>query len=110
MEITVTVEGRTEETTITHTYSGHETQHKIPVLGLYPDADNQVILTGETEDGDILETTLEMAMDEVPEDLLVFTLVTSQPERMEEGLTFVSLQELILQVWIAMGKYDGIVQ
>jgi len=89
MEITVTVEGQTDETDISHTYSGHGTEHEIPVLGLYPNIENNVTLTAETETGETTETTLRMATAPVPEDMLGFSVETAQTERMEEGLTFI---------------------
>jgi len=90
MEITLTVEGRTEETTISHTSTGFNTEHEIPVLGLYPDMENQVSLSGETENGDITEVYLPMSTDPVPEETLDFTLETSRSDKMHPGLTFVS--------------------
>jgi len=90
MEITVTVEGRTEETTISHTSTGFNTEHEIQVLGLYPDMENQVTLVGETENDEITEVHLSMSTDPVPEEMLDFTLETSKPDKMHPGLTFVS--------------------
>ena len=90
LEITVTVEGQTEETTISHTYTGFETKHEIPVLGLYPDFENNVTLTGRTETGEIIEEEFVMITDTLPDNMLDFTLVTSHPEMMQEGLTFLS--------------------
>lgn len=90
MEITVSVEGQTEGTTITLTYIGVETQHEVPVLGLYSDLDNQVTITGVSEDGEKVETLLTMTTDATPEDLLDFTLVASDPKRMGDGLTFLT--------------------
>lgn len=89
-EITVSVEGQNEHTTISHTYSGFETAHEIPVLGLYPDFDNAVKLSAELEDGSTMETELTMSTDAVPEDLLDFTVEISQPDKMHEGVTFIS--------------------
>ena len=88
MEITVSVEGQIEETTITHTYEGYETEHEVPVLGLYPEFENQVRIAAESEDGEIEETLLTMKIEATPEDLLDFTIIESDPERMGEGLTF----------------------
>jgi len=89
-EITVTVEGKEEYTTISNTYSGFETEHEIPVLGLYPDFDNQVIISAESEDGEIVETQLTMTTEATLEGLLDFTLEVSHPDKMHEGLTFLS--------------------
>jgi len=89
-EITVTVEGETPETTLTHTYEGVNTDHEISVLGLYPETENQVTLTAETEEGETTENTLTIATDTIPQDMLDFIVVEANPEQMAEGLTFVS--------------------
>ncbi len=90
MEVTVTVDGQTDDTTLSHTYSGHETEHEVPVLGLYPDMENQVTVTGEKDNGDTVETRLSLSTAPLPADMLEFTVETAQPERMAEGLTFLT--------------------
>ncbi len=90
MQITVTVEVETEETTLSHTQSGYETSHEIMVLGLYPERANEVIISGETEEGTLNESTLTIETNAVPEEMLGFTLREAQPELMAEGLTFLS--------------------
>lgn len=90
MEITVTVPGQTEETTISHTYPDFKTEHEIPVLGLYPDMENQVTLSGRSENDETTEVNLAMSTEAVPDRMLDFTLETSQPEKMQPGLTFIS--------------------
>lgn len=87
-EITVTVKGKNTKTDITKTFEGFETSHEIPVLGLYPDYDNTVIIKGETEDGAVTEKELTITTDPLPEDFLKTELVESNPEKMENGLTF----------------------
>lgn len=88
MEITVTVEGKREEGTIVHRFSGYETEHRIPVIGLYADHDNTVQIRGETEAGELEETELSFVTEPIPEDFLSLELVESQPDQMEEGLTW----------------------
>ncbi len=88
-EITVTVDGQTPETSISHTYSDYKEEHKVPVLGLYPDRENTITLTAETESGDTIETQLVLATSSLPADMLDFSVETAQTDRMEEGLTFI---------------------
>ena len=90
MEVTVTVEGQDEQTTISNTYPGFKTEHEIPVLGLYPDLDNQVVFTAESENDVVNEINLTMSTEPALENLLDFTLEVSQPDKMHDGLTFVS--------------------
>lgn len=90
MEVTVTVDGQREDMSISHTYAGYETSHEVPVLGLYPDMENQVTISGETEDGESAETNLVLETGSVPEGLLDLTVETAEPNQMEDGLTFIS--------------------
>ena len=88
-EVTVTVEGDTEVTTISHTYILPEREMHIPVLGLYPNRENQVTIAARTEAGEILETSVTATTSSLPDDLLEFTVDAADPDRMAEGLTFI---------------------
>lgn len=89
-EITVRVPGTEEHTTLEHTYEGYDTTHQIPVLGLYSDAENVVTLTAQTEDGQTTEMELTFETDPLPEDFYNVTLQEeSNPEQMEDGLTYI---------------------
>lgn len=89
-EITVQVPGTNEYTTLEHTYEGYNTIHQIPILGLYPDAENVVTLTAETEDGQSEGKELTFETEALPEDFYNLTLQEEpRPEQMEEGLTYV---------------------
>src|SRR5690625_4869297 len=48
-----------------------------------------VVLTGETESGEEMETTLALQTTPLPEDLLGFTVKVAETEQMTEGLTFI---------------------
>src|SRR5690554_1733956 len=86
LEITVTVEGDDEHTTISHTYEVNDGEIHLPVLGLYPARENQVELRAENEAGEVKETTLTLITDSLPDDVLNFTVDSAEPERMGEGL------------------------
>ncbi|MCP3028879.1 aryl-sulfate sulfotransferase [Halobacillus sp. A5] len=88
-EITVTVEGRDGGEEISNTFDGYETEHEIPILGLYPDHDNTVVLEAETDDGETSETELTVTTDPLPDNFLDTELVEADEQRMENGLTFI---------------------
>ncbi|MCP3032079.1 aryl-sulfate sulfotransferase [Halobacillus sp. A1] len=88
-EITVTVEGESEEQNISKKIEGFNNEHKIPILGLYPDQENTVVLEGETEDGEIIESNISINTDPLPDDFLENEVIEAQQEKMEKGLTFI---------------------
>ncbi|WP_163527101.1 aryl-sulfate sulfotransferase [Halobacillus ihumii] len=89
LQITVTVKGKDTASTISKTISGYETSHEIPVLGLYPDYENTVILEGESEDGNVVKKELTISTEPLPEDFLNTELVKADKENIENGLTFI---------------------
>nr|WP_243864235.1 aryl-sulfate sulfotransferase [Alkalibacillus almallahensis] len=88
-EVTVIVEGKDGAKDIEKTISGSRTEHEIPILGLYPDATNQVILQAETESGETMKHEFEVETSSLPDDLIQPTIEESHPENMQDGLTFV---------------------
>lgn len=88
MEITMVVEGKNQQGTVENTFTGYETDHKIPVTGLYADHVNTVQIKAESETGNVKETELSIVTEPMPEDFLNFELVESKPEQMEKGLTW----------------------
>ncbi len=90
VEIAVRVPGTAEHTTLEHTYEGYNTLHQIPVLGLYPDTENVVTLTAQTENGQNEEMELIFETEPLPKEFYNLTLQEeTSPEQMEEGLTYV---------------------
>lgn len=87
--IRVRVEGKDEKTSIERVYEDFETEHYIPVLGLYPDEANTVQIDYITEDGeDTGQNDITIETDSLPDDFLQPELVEAHPEKMEAGLTF----------------------
>lgn len=66
---TITITGKTQETTITNTFTSAK-KHLIPVYGLYPDTNNEVLLTvnGKT-------TKLLIQTEKLPDDFILPTSV-----------------------------------
>ncbi|WP_245837407.1 aryl-sulfate sulfotransferase [Virgibacillus phasianinus] len=88
VKVTVTVKGKTEGADIVKTFDGYSTEHAIPVLGLYPDYKNTVIIEGESKDGKVRKTKLSVTTEPLPDNFLTTELIKSSPEKMENGLTF----------------------
>jgi len=86
----VTIEGRTEETTITHNFEEMNTDHRLPILGLYPGEINQVQIDLYDDSDNLVEATeVAIETEALPEDFWSLDLaVESNKELMEPGLTF----------------------
>ncbi|RYG72253.1 aryl-sulfate sulfotransferase [Lentibacillus lipolyticus] len=89
VKITVTVEGKDEQGDIQRTYDDYNTEHTIPVLGLYPDFANTVTIKTENEAGKTMESTFTVETKPLPDDFLTNETETAKPEKMENGLTFI---------------------
>lgn len=87
--VRVTVAGTDDNSSIARTYESYRTEHRVPVLGLYPDSANSVELQLETEDGDVIaESSVTIETEPLPEDFLQPELVHSEPAQMADGLSF----------------------
>jgi arylsulfate sulfotransferase len=90
MQITMTVEGKHSDSDVEKTFEGFQTSHEIPVLGLYADVENTVILEAENEDGETAGTTeISMQTEGLPDDFLTTELEKADPVKMEDGFTFI---------------------
>ncbi|GAB4073731.1 aryl-sulfate sulfotransferase [Barrientosiimonas marina] len=78
------------EVPITKTWSAYKTEHEIPVLGLYPDETNQVLIKAYDKDGNKKSTEVSIKTDPLPDDMPQTDLKTSNPEQMADGLTFIT--------------------
>src|SRR5699024_8778603 len=88
-QITVTVGEGEGQQPIEKTIEGYETEHQIPILGLYPATDNIVKLEATTEDGETQATEVTVTTEALPDDFLTTELNEASPEKMEDGLTFI---------------------
>ncbi|MFH5781347.1 aryl-sulfate sulfotransferase [Heyndrickxia oleronia] len=88
-KITITVEGKDTESTITKTISDFKTEHEIPIIGLYADYNNTVKIKSEAEDGTVKTKELRIETESLPEDFLQNEVVKANKEKMEDGLTFI---------------------
>src|SRR5699024_3944053 len=89
VQIKVTVGGEEGQEPIEKTWEGYETEHEIPVLGLYPATENTVTLEATDEEGNIETTEVSIATEALPDDFLTTDLDVADTEKMEDGLTFI---------------------
>ncbi|MBQ8251372.1 MAG: aryl-sulfate sulfotransferase [Alphaproteobacteria bacterium] len=72
-------EGKPE---ITHTFSEYKKEHEIPVLGLYPNSNNKVLLTAKYKDGTSQTTTLSIPTKKADKRAL-FTITNKKDEKIK---------------------------
>ncbi|MFB4168956.1 aryl-sulfate sulfotransferase [Virgibacillus sp. JSM 102003] len=89
VQITVTVEGKDENGDVQHTYDQYKKEHSVPILGLYPDYQNTVTIEATTESGEMTSSTVSIQTESLPDDFLTTNVVESNPEKMENGMTFI---------------------
>lgn len=87
-KITAKVQGGDGEQSIEKTFKGYEKDHQIPLLGLFPDTENDVKITAENEDGHTASAKLSITTDPLPDDFLKTELEEAKRDKMEDGLTF----------------------
>lgn len=81
---TVTIVGEDESTTFTKTFTPNK-KHVLPIYGLYPDRNNEVIITLNGED-----YTFHIQTDPLPDDFALPTNVTANKEELDQELYFVT--------------------
>lgn len=81
---TVTIEGKDENTTITHVFKPAK-NHMLPIYGLYPDYENKVTININGTD-----KVLKIKTDKLPEDLAIPTLVKAKKDKLKQELYFVT--------------------
>ncbi len=82
VEVTLEVLGREP---VTHTFEGLSLSHRLPVLGLYPDTRNNVILRMTTAEGDVDEDAFTVTTDPLPDFFPDIDTTVTDRSRMEEG-------------------------
>lgn len=87
MQVQITT-GAEEGKPIKKMWDESQTTHVIPVLGLFPDKDNKVLVELFDEGEKMEEAEVEMETEALPDDFMDTEVVEANPEDMEEGLTF----------------------
>lgn len=89
MQVRVTTGANEGEEEIVELWDEPNTSHEIPVLGLYPGEENTVKIEIIDEDNQLKETEVVIETDPLPDDFLDTELVKAEPDKMENGLTFI---------------------
>jgi len=89
MQVKVTTGIGEDEEEIVKLWDEPNTSHEIPVLGLYPGEKNIVRIEIIDENDQAEETEIVVETDPLPDDFLDTELVESNPDKMENGLTFI---------------------
>lgn len=80
--VTVTIPGKKDYTTFTHTFPEMRTHHEIPVYGLYAGQENKVSLRLSYSDGTEKEIIVPITTEKLPEYIAPYQIITSKPEKM----------------------------
>ncbi|MDD3186978.1 MAG: aryl-sulfate sulfotransferase [Bacilli bacterium] len=82
VSVTITIVGKDELTTFTNTFESSN-EHYIPIYGLYPDYNNEIII----EYGEV-KTTIYIQTDPLPEDFILPEYVYADKEKLTNDLYF----------------------
>ena len=88
--ISVHVPGKNKIADVDFTFDPYETEHVVPIYGLYAGVVNPVVLTSQTKDGIMRETTLEIETEPLADSIAQIILITdtAQPAHYRPGLNF----------------------
>jgi arylsulfate sulfotransferase len=81
--VSIEVKGATP---VTHNFDNFTDEHQIPILGLYPDATTEVVLTLETEAGEVFTDTHTFTTEALPDDMPTVEVDVAEEGRMEPGM------------------------
>ncbi|MCF0133000.1 MAG: aryl-sulfate sulfotransferase [Blautia sp.] len=88
-QISVTVKGKDEASTVHYDFPDSATSHCVPIYGLYADTDNEVEMTATKADGTQETYTYTVTTDVLMDDISLRDLTVSEPDKMAPGFTFV---------------------
>ena len=92
MTVDISVAGKDEATTIKNSFDDYETDHSIPVLGLYPDTENEVTVTLTDESGNSMGKTVTIKTGTLAKSIATINVKEADTQKMDLGdseLTFV---------------------
>ncbi len=95
--VSIRVHGKTSDADITNDFPALETEHLIPIYGLYADFLNTVTLTVTTEDGEKTETSVSIQTEALDPNTIVNIIIQTDledPGRISDGLNFLYSQKL----------------
>ncbi|MGL5676000.1 MAG: aryl-sulfate sulfotransferase, partial [Cellulosilyticaceae bacterium] len=90
LKVSLEVEGKDADSTLKYDFKTFETNHSIPVYGLYADTVNKVKLHLTGEAGEMKTTELTMKTQPLPAEMMVPEMKVKREKEMAEGMTFVT--------------------
>jgi arylsulfate sulfotransferase len=113
VNISVHVPGANALSDVDFTFEDYETEHIVPVYGLYADKVNTVTLTEKSKDGTAQSTTVEIETEALSDEIDNIILRTNlvQPSRYQSGLNFMYETKAAFDVngdfrWYLKGDYQ----
>jgi len=88
--VTVTVKGR-DGRDLTHSFKQPTTEHHVPVIGLYPDFANTVVITSQAGDGAQQSKTLTIKTPPLPAGMPVPEVVHAKQSHFHDGFYFICI-------------------
>jgi len=100
MNISVHISGKTKLAEIDFTFDGFNTEHFIPIYGLYPNESNNVEITARTINGDAYKKTLEIRTEPLPPELAmnIISVDLKQNDKYQPGMNFTYTQKTAFDV------------
>ena len=83
-KVSFTVQGKTADVNISHEIDEYKKHHEIPVVGLYPDEENEVRLLVENQSGESMEKTVSIKTEKLPDKLPDVEISTADEELMDD--------------------------
>jgi arylsulfate sulfotransferase len=89
VQVTIHIEGKDDDVDVDYTYESFETQHILPIYGLYASSTNTVVITTTDQNNQSVSTTLSLTTEPLLPQLTTNRfLVTSTGLPMSPGFTF----------------------
>jgi len=90
VQISLRIEGMNDDDIVV-SFEPYQHEHDIPILGLYADRNNTVVITATTQDGQQHERTVNIRTDRLPEIYPVFVMNRFIEHAIAPGMTFLHL-------------------
>lgn len=105
-KVAITIEGKDQFTTVRKSFNGYGKIHEIPVVGLYPNKKNKVMLTIYDQDNNKTTTqTLYIQTEKLPDYYISTDVKLSDSANMERGFTFLSSEGQFHSIIDSTGEF-----
>jgi arylsulfate sulfotransferase len=100
INISIHVPGKTTLADVDFTFDGYNTEHIIPIYGLYPNELNSVVLTAKTIDGGTESKTFDIQTEPLPSEIERDIIITDliEPDKYQQGFNFISTRKRAFDV------------